>query len=235
MKEFRLSIPSTLRDVKLRDWQRFQDVYDKNKDNDNQDFLNLKMIQIFCGVELNDIKNIPLSSFDEILEHLNEVFGQKTDRVNSFKLIGTDDVEVEFGLIPNLDEMTYGEFTDLETYIYDRKTAHKAMAVLYRPIQFKKKDSYHIQRYKGSEHLSDIMKDAPLDVYLGVQVFFYNLAKKLGIYTMDSTLQQLAMNVGEESEMHLGKNGEDIKQSINLQRETLQSLMKLQKLTSISH
>ena len=89
MKEFRLSIPSTLRDVKLRDWQRFQDVYDKNKDNDNQDFLNLKMIQIFCGVELNDIKNIPLSSFDEILEHLNEVFGQKTDRVNSFKLIDT--------------------------------------------------------------------------------------------------------------------------------------------------
>lgn len=235
MKDFKLSIPSTLRDIKLKDWQRFQDIYSKNKGEDGVGFINLKMIQIFCDVELNKIKNIPLNSFDEILAHLNALFLQKTDRVNSFKLIGTDDVEVEFGLMPNLDEMTYGEFTDLESYIYDIKTAHKAMAVLYRPIQFKKKDSYHIQRYKGSEHLSDIMKDAPLDVYLGVQVFFSRLARKLGIYTMDSTLQQLAMNVEEELENHLGKNGEDIKQSINSHRETLQGLMKLQKLMFTKH
>ena len=230
MSEFIISIPSTLRDVKLKEWQKFQTVLESNKDDKNSnDFLNLKMLQIFCGVDLEQINSIPLNQFEGILEHLNDVFSEKTGRVNSFKLRGTDEVEVEFGLIPNLDEMTYGEYIDLEKYIFDYKNAHRAMAVLYRPIQYRKGETYHIQRYKGSDHLADIMKDAPLDVFLGVQVFFYNLAKKLGLYTMDSTLQQLQTNVEEALDKDLDKSGEAIKQSIHSQREILRDLIKLQK------
>ena len=103
------------------------------------------------------------------------------------------------------------------------------MAVLYRPIQYRKGETYHIQRYKGSDHLADIMKDAPLDVFLGVQVFFYNLAKKLGLYTMDCTLQQLQMNVEEALDKDLDKNGVHIKQSIHSQREILRNLIELQR------
>ena len=229
MNEFIISIPSTLRDVKLKEWQKFQTVLESNKDDKNSnDFLNLKMLQIFCGVDLEQINNIPLNQFEGILEHLNDVFSEKTGRVNSFKLKGTDEVEVEFGLIPNLDEMTYGEYIDLEKYIFDYKNAHRAMAVLYRPIQYRKGKTYHIQRYKGSDHLADVMKDAPLDVFLGVQVFFYNLAKKLGLYTMDSTLQQLQMKEEEALEKDLDKSGEAIKQSIHSQREILRDLIKLQ-------
>ena len=229
MKEFTIKIPTTKRDVKLRDWQRFQDVLEANKEvKDDNDFINLKLLQIFCGLDLSIINSIPLTEFSSILEHLGEVFNEKDERVNTFKLKGTDGVEVEFGLIPNLDEMTYGEFTDLENYIYDYKQAHRAMAVLYRPIQFKKGETYHIQRYKGSEHLSDVMKDAPLDVYLGVQVFFYNLARKLGLYTMDYTLQQLQENVESSLDNHSDKSGEATKQSILLHREMLQNLIKLQ-------
>lgn len=227
--EFVISIPSNLRDVKVKEWQEFQKILETNKDDEHSnDFLNLKMLQIFCGVDLNVLNAIPLNQFDAILSHLNEVFSEKTDRVNSFKLVGTDGAEVEFGLIPNLDEMTYGEYVDLEKYIFDHKNAHRAMAVLYRPIQYRKGKTYHIQRYKGSEHLADVMRDAPLDVFLGVQVFFYNLAKKLGIYTMDSTLQQLLTKEEELLEKGLVKNGEDTKQSILLHREMLQDLMKSQ-------
>ena len=235
MNELTISIPSTLRDIKLKDWQKFQGILEKNKDNENNEFLNLKMLQMFCGMDLNQIKDIPLSSFEGILEHLNDIFSVKNERINSFKLRGVDDVEVTFGLIPNLDEMTYGEYTDLESYIYDYKNAHRAMAVLYRPIQYKKGEAYHIQPYKGSEHLAEVMKDAPLDVYLGVQVFFYSLATKLGIYTMDSTLQQLEMNVEADLEKDSERNGEAIKQSIHLHRATLRSLMKLQESMSIQH
>ena len=230
-----IKVPSTLRDIKLKEWQRFQEVLDNNKDNDNNDFLELKMLQIFCGMDLKSVKNIKLSAFEEIIEHINVIFSSKNKRINSFKLRGVDGVEVEFGLIPNLDDMSYGEFTDLENYIYDKKNAHRAMAVLYRPIQYRKGDTYHIQRYKGSEHLSEIMKDAPLDVYLGVQVFFYNLARKLGDYTMDYTLNQLSQVVEEESESLLEKNGEAIRQSMNSHKEILQSLKRLHKLTSINH
>lgn len=229
MSEFTISIPATLRDVKLKDWQKFQVILEKNKDDENSsDFLNMKMLQIFCDVDLKKAKGIPLKQFSAILSHLNDVFSEKVDRVNSFKLKGTDGVEVEFGLIPNLDEMSYGEYVDLENYIFDYKNAHRAMAVLYRPIQYRKGNTYHIQRYKGTGHLADVMKEAPLDVFLGVQVFFYNLARKLGLYTMDCTLQQLLTKEEEALGRDLEKNGEATKQSILLHREMLRNLIKLQ-------
>lgn len=233
MKELTISIPTTLRDIKLKEWQKFQAILDKNKDNEDNNFLNLKMLQIFCGMDLNEVNNIPLESFEGILEHLNDIFSVKNERINTFKLKGTDGVEVQFGLIPNLDEMTYGEYTDLESYIYDHKNAHRAMAVLYRPVQYKKGETYHIQRYKGSDHLAEVMKDAPLDVYLGVQVFFYDLATKLSLYTMDYTLQQLEMKEEANSGKVSDKSGENTKQSIHLHREMLQGLIELQKSTYI--
>ena len=66
MNELTISVPSTLRDIKLKDWQKFQGILEKNKDNENNEFLNLKMLQIFCGMDLNQIKDIPLSSFEGI-------------------------------------------------------------------------------------------------------------------------------------------------------------------------
>lgn len=229
MNDFTISIPTSKRDIKLKEWQEFQSILEKNKDDKGSgDFLNLKMLQIFCGVDLDMIKNIPMNQFNGILSHLDEVFSDKSNRINTFKLRGTDGVEVEFGLIPNLNDMSYGEYIDLEKYIYDYKTAHRAMAVLYRPVQYKKGETYHIQRYKGSDHLADVMKDAPLDVFLGVQVFFYNLAKKLGLYTMDYTLQSFLTKEDSSLENPSERSGENTNQYIHLQREMLQDLIRSQ-------
>ena len=38
---------------------------------------------------------------------------------------------VEYGFIPNLDDMSFGEYVDLDTYIGDWQNIHRAMAVLY--------------------------------------------------------------------------------------------------------
>lgn len=228
MKEFSIEIPTTKRDIKLHQWQRFQDVLSKNKGAEDSVFVQEKMLEVFCGIDLSKIKDIPLRTFDELIIHLNEILSEKDDRVNRFKLKGTDGVEVEFGLIPNLDDMSYGEHEDIEKYLFEPKYYHRAMAVLYRPVLYKKKETYHIERYRGSDHLADVMKDAPLDVFLGVQVFFYNLAKKLGLYTMDYTLQELLMREEATLDNPSVKNGEDTKQSILLHKEMLQNLMKLQ-------
>ena len=130
--------------------------------------------------------------------------------------------------------MSYGEHQDIEKYLFDTKNYHRAMAVLYRPVLFNKGETYHIERYRGSDHLADVMKDAPLDIFFGVTVFFYNLAKKLGLYTMDYTLQELLKNEVATSEHHSEKSGEITKQSILSHREMLQNLMKLQNSMSIN-
>jgi len=227
-----IKIPVSLRDIPLYKWQKYSEILKKNKDAEDTTFLNLKTLEIFCDLKMKDIHDIPLTDFDEILEHISQIFTFDTPRVNHFRLRDEKGVEVEFGLIPNLDKMTYGEYRDLEDYIYDEKNLHRAMAVLYRPLMYKKKDRYMIHPYKGTDEMAEIMKSTPLDVVFGVRVFFYSLAKKLGVYTLDYTLQQLLNKKEANSEHHSEKNGEDIKHFIHSHREMLAELMKLQEFHS---
>lgn len=228
--DFEFILPATMRDIKLSQWQRYVDVLEKNKDAELTDFLEKKLLGIFCGVELNDIDKIGLSVFDNTIAHLSNVLNSKPELVKTFKLVGTDGVTVEFGLIPNFDKMSYGEFVDLEKYLFVDKDFHRAMAVMYRPIKFKSKDSYLIHDYKGTEYLAEVMKDTPLDVALGARVFFYRLVKKLGNYTMDSILKQYQQmeEEGKVSKIHSEKNGEDIRRYLLLQEEMSEELKKLQ-------
>ena len=116
--ELDLSIPKNLRGVKLKEWVKFFEIYEKNKDNESNEFLNKKMLEIFCGTKLKDLHRIPVSSFDDIIEHLYSILNSDTPLINTFKMKGTDGVEVEFGLIPNLDKMSYGEWEDFrELYL----------------------------------------------------------------------------------------------------------------------
>ena len=223
------NLPATMRDIKLSQWQKYVDVLEKNKDAELTDFLEKKLLGIFCGVELKDIDRIGLSVFDSSIAHLSSVLNSKPELIRTFKLTGTDGVTVEFGLIPNFDKMSYGEFVDLEKYLFVDKDFHRAMAVMYRPIKFKNKDSYLIHDYKGTEYLAEVMRDTPLDAALGAKVFFYRLARKLGHYTMDSTLKELQA----EGEANLGslseKSGEIIKQYTHSLKEMLRESERLLK------
>ena len=222
------TIPATLRDVRLSQWQRYIDVYDKNKDEDATEFLNKKVLEIFCDIKLSDVDKIGLNVFDNTLGHLSSVLNSKPELSQTFKLEGTDGVVVEFGMIPNLDKMSYGEFIDLEKYLFSDKDLHKAMAVLYRPIKFKSKDKYLIHEYKGTSYMADVMKDTPLDVAISARVFFYRLATKLGNYTMAYTLKQLQEKNQNKQDKDSVKNGETIKQYLHSLEKMLEESEKLQ-------
>ena len=222
------TIPATLRDVRLSQWQRYIDVYDKNKDEDATEFLNKKVLEIFCDIKLSDVDKIGLNVFDDTLVHLSSVLNSKPELSQTFKLEGTDGVVVEFGMIPNLDKMSYGEFIDLEKYLFSDKELHKAMAVLYRPIKFKSKDKYLIHDYKGTSYMADVMKDTPLDVAISARVFFYRLATKLGNYTMAYTLKQLQETNQNKQDKDSVKNGETIKQYLLSLEKMLEESEKLQ-------
>jgi len=226
-QEFQIDIPSTLRDIKLSQWQRYAYILEKNKDAKDTEFLDKKALEIFCNVDYKDINKLPFSAFGNVISHISTLLNSKTDLVKTFTLRGTDDVEVEFGFIPNLDKMSYGEFEDLESYIFDEANTHKAMAVLYRPIKYKKGDRYLIEDYDGTDYLKEVMKDTPLDVVLGAKVFFYRLARKLGHYTMDSTLKQLQKEREANSENHSEESGELIKQYITSLKEMLKESERL--------
>lgn len=214
-----LFIPTHLNEIKLAQYQKFLKIAEQNEDSE---FLHQKMVQYFCGVDLRDIANIKHKQVMEITASINEMFKVSHKLIPRFKMGG-----VEFGFIPNLDEMTQGEFVDLDTYISDWQEMHKAMAVLFRPITKKVNDKYQIEEYNGSITYSDVMKHAPLDVVLGATVFFYHLGNEL----MKSTLTYLEENPQIQSLMNkhnLGDDGDGIALSMLSLRETLDDLVKYQ-------
>ena len=227
-QDFNINIPETLRDIKLSQWQKYIEVLDKNKDADLNGFIEKKLLGIFCGVELKDVDRIGLSLFDNTIQHLSNILNSKPELVKTFKMTGTDGVTVEFGLIPNFDKMSYGEFVDLERYLFVDKDLHRAMAVMYRPVKLKSKGSYLIHDYKGTEYLAEVMKNTPLDVALGARVFFYRLATKLSNFTMAYTLKELQQKQEGRKDKHSVKSGETIKQYLHSLKKMSEELEKLQ-------
>ena len=67
-----------------------------------------------------------------------------------------------------------------------------------------------------------------IDIALGAKVFFYRLVKKLGDYTIASTLKEYQKEKEGNSEQISEENGKAIKQYLSLQKEMSEELMKLQ-------
>ena len=213
--KLQITIPTSLDEITLEQYQKFLSIA---KDNPDGEFIQHKMVEIFCGIDLKDAAKISYKDVNEITTNLSNLFAQKYELKKTFKLGNT-----EFGFITNLDEITLGEYTDLDKYISDWDMMHNAMAVLYRPITKKLKDKYQIEEYNGSYTYCDAMKFAPVDVVLGAVVFFYTLGNEL----LKSTIVYLENNKEFQNIVNnhnLEVNGVGIHHSMLLLKEMLEDL-----------
>jgi hypothetical protein len=213
--KLQITIPTSLSEITLEQYQKFLSIA---KDNPDGEFLQHKMVEIFCGIDLKNAAKISFKDVNEITTNLSNLFNQKYDLKKIFKLGNT-----EFGFITNLDEITLGEYTDLDKYISNWDMMHNAMAVLYRPITKKLKDKYQIEEYNGSYTYCDAMKYMPVDVALGAVVFFYNLGNEL----LKSTIHYLENNKEFQNIVNnhnLEVNGVGIHHSMLLLKEMLEDL-----------
>ena len=211
-------VPHRLSDITLREYKAYDKIMQSNKEDDQAErFINLKMLEIFCGVNYDNAKKMPLTKFNAIIQHLYNVLSASPDLVRTFKM-----GDSEFGFIPNLEEMTFGEYIDLDTYLSDTQNIEKAMAVLYRPIKQKIKDKYEIIEY-DADLFSEAMLDMPLDAVIGSIVFFWNLGIDLSKGMMNSLQATEAQQMQFQD---LQTNGVGLHQSINLLKTTLEDLKK---------
>ena len=210
--QLEVSIPSTLKEVKLKDYQDFLLI-----DNPSNDDL-LKCILNINTKELGKIKD---KDVDYLINHINKLFEQEHKFIPTFNLNN-----VAYGFIPNLDDITYGENKDVTSYINEWGNMHKAMAVLFRPLKQKQGHKYLIEEYEGSHKYSEVMKQMPLSVVLGAMVFFYNLTNELLNYIPNYLEKEVTK--GQMQGQISPENGEAIQNYIHLLKETLQDLNKLQ-------
>ncbi|NBW39131.1 MAG: hypothetical protein EBR30_29755, partial [Cytophagia bacterium] len=149
-------VPSSISEIPLCHYQEFLKLQATSND---QEFIAQKMVEIFCGLQLKDVVKLKVTSVNELIVHFTKIFKEKPKFKPTFK-IG----DVEFGFIPNLENITFGEYVDLENYLSKWEDFHKAMAVMYRPITIRKEDKYEIMEYTGAAAFSEGMKFAPMDV-----------------------------------------------------------------------
>jgi len=222
----KISIPTSLNEITLEQYQRFISIAEKNEDGN---FLQLKMLEIFCGVPLNVASNMSLKDVNEITATINEMFAKEYKLQTIFKLGDTN-----FGFIPNLDNISLGEFSDLDNYFGKMDKMHNAMAVLYRPITEKFRDKYLIQEYNGSITYCDVMKLIPMNVVFGAMVFFYNLSNELLISSLnylEENPQVKALIDKHNSEL----SGDGIHLSMLSLKLMLEDLMKYQNFNLLQH
>ena len=174
----KLILPENQSEITLEQYQRYVKLLERT-DLDIYNF-NRRKLEIFTPLTFKDTENITQVDFEFCLNQIDKALNEEVDFVNRF-FIGN----VEFGFIPNFDEMTTAEFVDLNKHSNTHETLHYLLAVLFRPII--NKDSfgnYEIQTYEGTKEYFELMKKTPLNVVNGALFFFINLSQELKNYIL---------------------------------------------------
>lgn len=208
----KIKIPSSLKDITLRQYKKYMKIEESVE---NERFLNAKMIEIFCDVELEKVMLLHMKDSTEISSIISNIFNEKPSLVTRFKLNG-----IEYGFQPQLDELTLGEYIDLDTFIGDWENMEKAMNVLYRPVIVKLKDKYNIDEYVvGNE---EILLDMPMDAVLSSIFFLWNLGLELS-KIMTNSLEEGEIEALTQY-LNSQENGVGINQFMHSLTEMLQDL-----------
>ena len=207
--KIKVNIPENLNEITLGQYQQWLRI---TEDKEIDEFLKQKMVEIFCNIPLDQVIKIQALEIDAIVEILSKMFDEKPQLQNTFKLNG-----VEYGFIYNLDEMSSGEFMDLDNYLLDFQQIHNAMKVLYRPIKHKtNKGQYLIEDYTGKEDYDS--KSIKLSVVVGSLFFFKNLKKELQSNILNYLATQVEVPISQHLRLSL-LNGVGTIQSMQQQVE----------------
>lgn len=177
----KIIVPNNLKEITLGQYQRFARI---NNDEQDVDFFEKKMIEIFCSINLEDVNKIEYKSVKKIIQILNKMFELKPELIHSFQVDN-----IKYGFHPRLDAMTFGEFVDLDSSLTDWDSMHDAMAVLYRPITKSVLKSYDIEDYKPDQDHN--MKEMPLEAALSAIFFLIDLEKELMTITRNYSKAEL--------------------------------------------
>ena len=208
-----INVPNTKKDIKLSQYQKFVKT---TKDSEDEAFILRQMVGIFCNIPDSVVNNMTVNDFNDVTNTITKALEEKSEFKPRFVM---DDIE--YGFIPDLENITVGEKADLDSYYRDIDTMHKAMGVLYRPIKASSKKGYLIEDYEGKGN----SLDPTLDIVFGANVFFSSLMNDLLNYTQNSIAHQVAHS--PKVSQTLEQNGVGTVAFMNSLAETFSSLRAL--------
>jgi len=211
----KIVLPENISEITLGQFQRYLKLLTRELSDIE---FNKRKIAIFTKLPYRDISKVSSVDFKELLLQIDLALATKAEFTNRFILN-----DIEYGFIPNLDNISIGEYADLqkyseqlslveddniETMIDGFNEMEKIMAVLFRPIINKDRfGNYKIESYTADEARNEIMKEMPLSLVNGALVFFSNLANELYNSIQRYTTQEL---LRETKHWNTSPNGDGI-------------------------
>lgn len=199
VKEFKLI--SKWEDVTLEKWLALIDFHKLNKSKEAEE-----TIAALSNIPKKLIKELELKDVAVIMSKISEL-QQKQD--SSLKRV----IEIEgkrYGFHPDLDSITLGEWSDLETMIKNNVEKHlpEVMAILYRPIIEEQNDIYTIKAYDGNISIrAEQMKKMAAEQVQSALVFFYHLGKESLLILPSFLTERLKVMKEQLQQNHLLKDG----------------------------
>ena len=175
----KLRLPASFQDLTLRHLMTLETETDP-----------VKRVQAVTGHSFAELRKMPHKLLVEANAHLDTL--QANEVAQHKEIIELNGVE--YGFVPDWDEFSAGEWIDMETYTADFwKTPHKAMSILYRPLERKWGDCYSIKPYTAKED-AEVFLDMPAPLVAGALLFFWSTEKKL-LNALQSSLIQKTQEV----------------------------------------
>ena len=222
-EKVKIVVPNSLDEITLGQYQEYLKSIDKLDPEKDARTINKKLIEHFCGIEEKMVDKVAYKDVIKVVNVISSAFDKDYELVQLFKLL-----DVQMGFIPKLDDMSLGEYVDTENFLGDWQNMHRAMAVLYRPVNFRKKERYTIADYSPSDEISLLMKEMPLNVVMGCMVFFYRLGMELSQATLTYIRKTVKKDTTSDLKEALEKNGVGINQFMHSLEEMSENLTKLQ-------
>lgn len=136
---------------------------------------------IMTKISEAEVRQLPFQEVKETLDYIQSVIDnqESAEFKLRFDLNGT-----AYGFIPDISQLSYGEFADLMHYTKEdniMQNLDKAMAIFYRPINATMGKKYEIEQYNSEKHLVNAadMRELRLDYVFGVILFFSTIANDL--------------------------------------------------------
>ena len=134
-----------------------------------------EILALYLDIEPDELKDLPVEQvrFVETILSQHMLQPKTSDLILTFEING-----VTYGLENDWQNMTWGQWVDLEVYSQSDKLndyIHKILAILYRPIEVEKGTKYTLKKYKSSEveERAELFKqELGIEVWFGVSTFF---------------------------------------------------------------
>ena len=186
-------MPLSWGEVSIKQYQDLMMLIDNEK---NELDTKIRTIAILTGCELSLLSKASVANLNKVHKRL----GQLTAKLPSKTFRRVIEIEgVEYGFIPDMNDLTFGEFVDIDTWLQSGyANLIDILTVLYRPVLKRKGEKYNIAEYEASsrvERAKVFSRSMSVDSVYGAMVFFYTIANK----HIETTLSSLEMQKKKRS------------------------------------